>query len=221
MAYFIVGKDTKGNPMAVRLVDSNTKLDDGVTPIYDMSMNANGLTISGITVAAGADVTEGNTTDAAITTNTTGTLSGKLRGIVALLAGYVDLTANIAQSILKPVTGSAYSPTTFKDNGTATTFSVKAAAGNVYSLRVTNANAAVRYVQIHNKASAPSGGETAQQYWLIPAGTATQPGILELDTTFLAPSEYCATGIGLAISTTATTYTAATNGDHTSTVRYA
>lgn len=39
-----------------------------------------------VSIANGADVAEGSTTDAAVTTNTTGTISGKLRGIVALLA---------------------------------------------------------------------------------------------------------------------------------------
>lgn len=36
----------------------------------------------GITIAAGDDVTEGNTTDAAVISDTTGTVSGKLRGLV-------------------------------------------------------------------------------------------------------------------------------------------
>src|SRR6266851_6702708 len=37
-----------------------------------------------VSVADGSDVAEGATTDAAVVTNTTGTLSGKLRGLVAL-----------------------------------------------------------------------------------------------------------------------------------------
>jgi hypothetical protein len=39
-----------------------------------------------VTVADGADVAEGATTDAAVTTNAAGTISAKLRGLVALLA---------------------------------------------------------------------------------------------------------------------------------------
>lgn len=43
-----------------------------------------------VTVADGANVTQGATTDAAITTNAPGTLSGKLRGLVAILADVWD-----------------------------------------------------------------------------------------------------------------------------------
>lgn len=39
-----------------------------------------------VTIAAGDDTTQGNTTDAAVTTNAAGTVSGKLRGLVAILA---------------------------------------------------------------------------------------------------------------------------------------
>jgi len=38
------------------------------------------------TIADGADVAEGATTDAAITSDTTGTVSGKLRGLVKIAA---------------------------------------------------------------------------------------------------------------------------------------
>jgi hypothetical protein len=44
------------------------------------------------TVADGADVAEGTTTDAAVITNTTGTISSKLRGLVAILADVWDST---------------------------------------------------------------------------------------------------------------------------------
>lgn len=48
------------------------------------------------TVADGANVVEGATTDAANTTGTTGTISGKLRGIVTLLAGVLQVGGNVA-----------------------------------------------------------------------------------------------------------------------------
>lgn len=44
------------------------------------------------TIADGANVVEGATTDAAVTTNAAGTLSGKLRGLVAILADVWDST---------------------------------------------------------------------------------------------------------------------------------
>jgi hypothetical protein len=44
-----------------------------------------------VTIANGADVAEGATTDAAIYTDTTGTVSGKLRGLVKILAAVADI----------------------------------------------------------------------------------------------------------------------------------
>lgn len=43
-----------------------------------------------VTVADGADVALGSTADAAVTSNTTGTISGKLRGLVAILSNVWD-----------------------------------------------------------------------------------------------------------------------------------
>ena len=43
-----------------------------------------------ITVPAGSDVTEGNTTDVAVDTDTTGTVSGKLRGLVKLMVNLLS-----------------------------------------------------------------------------------------------------------------------------------
>lgn len=137
-----------------------------------------------------------------------------------LLAGE-DLTNGVMATTYKPVVSSAYSPTTYKDAGSVTKAVIKAAAGNVLSLRFTNINAAVRYLQLHNKATAPAAAETAQQYYIIPAGTSTAPGVLELGTEHFAPTEYFATGIGWAVSTTATTFTdSATANEHTTLVRY-
>lgn len=42
------------------------------------------------TIANGADVAEGSTTDAAVTTNSAGTVSGKLRGLVTILSNVWD-----------------------------------------------------------------------------------------------------------------------------------
>lgn len=56
-----------------------------------------------VTVADGANVAEGATTDAAVSTDTTGTLSGKLRGLVKLLNSVV--TAGKIQATADPITG--------------------------------------------------------------------------------------------------------------------
>jgi hypothetical protein len=60
------------------------------------------------TVADGADTTLGAIADAAVTTNTTGTISGKLRGIVAILANVwdsVDAILRVKVSLPLPTGG--------------------------------------------------------------------------------------------------------------------
>ena len=131
-----------------------------------------------------------------------------------------DQSNSLSMTLMKPVASSTYAPSAYINAGTVTKANIKSSPGNVYTIRVTNANAAVRYFQLHNKSSAPAGGDTAQLYWLIPAGTATNPGIVQLDTSYFSPSEYFSTGIGFAISTTATTFTdSATAADHITHVR--
>jgi hypothetical protein len=142
-------------------------------------------------------------------------------GLATLIAGE-DLTGNVLGIQAKPTIGSQYAPGTYQMPATAVTkANIKTTAGNVLSLRFTNANAAVRYIQLHNKATAPAAADTAQLSFVVPAGTSTVPGVLELSGSFLAPSEYFATGIAFAISTTDKTFTdSATVADHTLTVRY-
>jgi|GEM_PF-1319682 len=51
----------------------------------DISVNTGDITIDDVTIADGGDATQGATTDAAVTTNASGTISGKLRGVVVHL----------------------------------------------------------------------------------------------------------------------------------------
>jgi hypothetical protein len=58
---------------------------------YDSTMVGGGGGGGGaVTIANGADVAEGSTTDAAVTTDSAGTVSGKLRGLVAILSNVWD-----------------------------------------------------------------------------------------------------------------------------------
>lgn len=59
---------TNSNPLATVLVDANGD------PVF--------TGVGAVTIADGADVAEGATTDAAVITDTTGTVSGKIRGLV-------------------------------------------------------------------------------------------------------------------------------------------
>jgi hypothetical protein len=150
----------------------------------------------------------------------TGGVGELYTGLATLISGE-DQVNNIQAVLTKPVASAAYAPLTYQQSASVTKANIKATPGNVYSFRITNGNAAVRYFQLHNKSSAPAAADTAQLYFVVPAGTATAPGVLQLSTADLAPSENFTTGIGWAISTTATTFTdSATAGDHNTNVRY-
>lgn len=113
-------------------------------------------------------------------------------------------------------------PTTVASVGTGFTaqfsdvdISVKASAGYIKSLNASNINASARYLQLHNKASAPANGDTAIFSFIIPEGAANAPGIREIGTEFFGEGGYyLSTGIAVGISTTAATFTAATTTDH-------
>lgn len=123
----------------------------------------------------------------------------------------LDVNAN-----LKTVNGAVEVSTLFQALYNDVDISVKATSGYFQSVIVTNINAAVRYFQIHNKASAPTGGDAALFSVPIPAGTAAQPGYIILDQSYFGVGGLtCSTGIAVGISTAAATFTAATTTDHT------
>jgi hypothetical protein len=129
--------------------------------------------------------------------------------------GAEDNTNNVIAVVRKAVVASTYSPTATTSFGTATKANPKAAAGVFTSLSCTNENAAVRYLQIHNKASAPAGTDVPIFSVPIPAGSTNAPGAVILDREFLN-DYYLGTGVSWAISTTKATFTdSATAGDHT------
>lgn len=115
----------------------------------------------------------------------------------------------------KPVSAAGYSGTPFQAVLDDVDVSVKGTAGNLLSIRATNINAAIRYLQIHNKASAPTSGDTALLSFPIPAGTSTAPAVVELGSEFFGANGLrLSTGVAIGISTAATTFTAATTTDH-------
>ena len=64
------GPDTSGNPLDVNIVSGGGG--------------------GAVTIANGADVAEGNTADAAVTTDANGTLSGKIRGLIVLFLSVIS-----------------------------------------------------------------------------------------------------------------------------------
>ena len=89
-AALLIGVD----PSAVNAPGTGTQPLDTVLTNGSGSVNVN-ITGGGggggaVTIADGADVAEGSTTDAAVSTDTTGTVSGKLRGLVKIFANVWD-----------------------------------------------------------------------------------------------------------------------------------
>lgn len=124
-----------------------------------------------------------------------------------------DNTNGVIGVLAKPAVTSTYSGTPGHAEDDADV-SVKATPGQLLSVVATNENAAVRYLQIHNKASAPTAGETAVVSYIIPAGTTAAPGRIQLTMAdFGNNGLHLSTGIALGISTAIDTFTAATAGE--------
>lgn len=134
-----------------------------------------------------------------------------------------DQTNDLIGMLTKPVVASTYAPTLYTDLASLVTkANIKGFPGNVLSFDVTNVNAAVRYFQLHNKATAPAGTNVPIYSLAIPAGTATNPGRLTLGRDFFtAAGTYFSTGVGFAVSTTLATFTdSATASEHNVAVHY-
>lgn len=119
-----------------------------------------------------------------------------------------DQTNNLQGVLPKPIAGSTYTGTSGQNNSFQTA-NVKASAGNLLKASVINTTGTARYFQIHNTATTPVGGATAANKWLVPANSQLILGPAELGDAGL----YHATGLAIANSITASTYTAGASGD--------
>lgn len=89
--------------------------------------------------------------------------------------------------------------------------SAKATPGRVFSLYGFNANAAVRYLQLFDKASAPASGDVPIGEWALAASGGDRIVGMEA---FTVEGITLAKGVAWGISTTRGSYTAATAADH-------
>jgi len=77
----------EGNPVVFK---STTTGGVDVPSVIVDSMPSVSVTVGSITIADGGDTAQGTTTDAAVVTDANGTISGKLRGLVKLLASVIS-----------------------------------------------------------------------------------------------------------------------------------
>lgn len=93
----------------------------------------------------------------------------------------------------------------------------KASAGHLLAVYGDNRNAGTRYLQVHNTAATPADQAVPELSFRFAAGTAR-----EIPDTFFGRGGFpCDTGITLAWSSTAGTYTAGTGSEHDTCGRYA
>jgi len=146
------------------ITSTNTKLDT-------VNTNVDGLE-GGVGAAA----------DAAVTTNATGSLSAKLRGIVAILADIWSDSANAfrftmvdssGNEIVVPTAGlTSYTAAGASTNAT----NVKNAAGTVYGYSLTNTTTTIYYLRMYNLASAPTCSSATGYVSTIPIPPAAASG---------------------------------------------
>lgn len=130
-----------------------------------------------------------------------------------LLAGE-DLSNNVMRIAMAPVASASYSANPFFDDASVDG-AMKTSAGALMSAVASNMNAARRYLQVHNKASALALNDVPLLSFPIPAGTALAPGMLMLDSEFFGlAGVYCSLGVRIGVSTTSGAYTAGTAADH-------
>jgi hypothetical protein len=94
---------------------------------------------------------------------------------------------------------------------TASSGFLKASAGNLYAFKVINSGTAKKYLHLFNQITAPTAGQTPYEIFPIPAGDTSQDGFLIIGQADIGGEGISfATGIAWGISTTQTTFTAAT-----------
>jgi hypothetical protein len=137
-----------------------------------------------VTIADGADVCEGATTDAAVATDATGTVSGKLRGLVKLLAAVINIPSGylavmIQNATLAVTQSGTWSISAASGGGwlassqtalSSTGVTVKGSAGQVGGYDFFNPNASTVYLQFFNKTSPTVGTDVPFYVKGLPAG---------------------------------------------------
>jgi len=130
--------------------------------------------------------------------------------------GAVDEANDVYAIVQKPLAISTYTGSRFQNLGANTTLNVKAAAGNVFSIKVHNINAAARYFQLHNTSTTPSAAAVPFLTFLIPAQSERTVGT----EFFTEQGVHFDSGIAFAFSSTEATYTAASSTDQMTAIIY-
>lgn len=191
--------------------------DQATTTIRSRSMGFNGvswdrvragITALTTTVTGWQNVLVGVLYNASPTARTEGQYGppqGDIQGNVKVTQGTMlageDTTNNVLATVLQPMAVNTHAASVGSQMATSQPYYVaKAAAGTLYSITGYNANAATRYIQVHNLAVAPTSTSSVPLFTFpVPSGQA-----FSLD---LTPyGVYNSTGITVAISSAGNVY---------------
>lgn len=153
----------------------------------DSILTAVGTTLAGYldgleTLIGTTNTSIGATSDSAVTTNTTGSLSAKLRGLVAIFADIWNDSANSIRVIMTDSSGNEIviptaGLTSYTAAGASTNATnVKNAAGTVYGYSLTNTTTTIYYLRMYNLASAPTCSSATGYVGTIPIPPAAAAG---------------------------------------------
>ncbi len=148
--------------------------------------------------------------------------AGNVKETLGTLLAGEDASNNLLAVMHRPIASTTYAWLSDNSYGTVTKKAVKATAGNVYSISAHNDNAAVRYLQIHNKATVAAGTDVPVWSIAIPPAIGGTPGFANITAEDLGLAGYALSlGFSWAISTTRNTFTdSATASEHTIFAQY-
>jgi hypothetical protein len=170
----------------------------------DGSINVNcgtgcSSTIGAVTVANGADVAEGSTTDSAYSGSGNTTTIGGLKGIYAAATSAIAAGTNTIGGTVptSSATAGGVTPYTLTAANSTNATNVKASAGQLYHIAVYNNSATLAWVSFYNTAGTPTCGTGIVYQTMIPSNSTSGGGAVEDFATGMAFS----TGIGICITT--------------------
>ncbi len=197
-----IATSTAAGATAARQDTQTTALGLLATALAQTTGNASLATIAGKDFAT---ATKQDTAQVSLTAIVGST--GASATAAAQITAQTSLTA-----IAASVAAVAPTPSPFANFGTLTAANVKGSAGKALAIAGFNANAATRYLQLHNKATIPLATEVPVFSFAVP----TASGIVVDSGFFTAVGTAFSLGIGWAWSTTAGTFTdSATANEHT------
>ena len=162
-----------------------------------------------VTVADGADVTQGALADAAVAAGAAGTLSAKMRlmttqldnintNIQGAIPAQANTTTNIGMVNAQAAANGGATPSFVVAANSNNSTSLKGSAGTVYSIQTSNINASTAYfIKLYDKATAPTcGTDTPVAGYVIPPSNGGNNVTVMVGKAFALGIGYCiVTGI--------------------------